>query len=183
MILNKRRKFNALLPYLGSKVKTNNGTKLLGLDSNDNDISINDVILFDYKLILTPLSEILERDVIAIAELYHPGNDRCTILRKVRDTFIVDVDSSSSTEYSLEIELNFNIKNPKHWGSSYHGSTYSNSITDISRVSVFTYLQYQGYDVQSYFLSGENLYSCNLCEYKDVVEKRDDKLEILTNDN
>ncbi len=88
------------------------------------------------------LMSITDAQVCHVAELYHPGNNRCTVISKDgKGKFKVDVDSSSSLEYSLEITLDFaNFGN-----GSIHGYEYQRGVSEINIVEVYGYLKNKGF--------------------------------------
>lgn len=106
---------------------------------------IDDTLLKGDYLLLTPLSAITDEDAIEVAKMYHPGNDRCTILRKQDFIFTIDVDSSSSVEFSLEIELDFSRTFQHSYLSKIHGRTYGGEFPDRSFLCISDFLRSKGY--------------------------------------
>jgi hypothetical protein len=103
------------------------------------------------KLIQTPLQKITDEHAIEVAKLYHPGNDRCEVLRKDnKGYFKIDVDSSSSLESSLVIELNFYKAYGTSYSSNIHGGDYNSLINELAHISVYQYLQSKGYAIPYY---------------------------------
>jgi hypothetical protein len=107
---------------------------------------------------LKSLTEVTEQEACAVAQLLHPGNDRCTIIKNLGDgRFKVDIDSRSSVEYSLEIELDFaQLTNPLAC-SHIHGIHYRQSVTMFDTIRVYLFLLERGYDVPQPSLASSSL--------------------------
>ncbi len=92
------------------------------------------------------LLSITDAHVIKVAEIYHPGNDRCTILTNYGNgRYKVDVDSSSSTEYSLVIELDFSRFGIHTWASGIHGFDYRDGINELMHFKLYEFFVINGY--------------------------------------
>jgi hypothetical protein len=64
--------------------------------------------------------------------------------------FKIDVDSSSSLEVSLAIELYFNKAYGTSYSSNVHGCEYNSLINELAHISVYQYLQSKGYAMPYY---------------------------------
>ncbi len=92
------------------------------------------------------LLSITEAHVLKVAEIYHQGNDQCTILNNYGNgRYKVDVDSSSSTEYSLVIELDFSRFGTHSWAGGIHGSDYDNGINELMHFKLYEFFVINGY--------------------------------------
>lgn len=149
------------------------GQEVVPFLNTDNDIKIIELTpsmlvqnIDDLHLMLTPLSLITNEDVIGVAKIYHPGNDRCKILQKNNLCFVVDVDSSSSTDYSLEIDLDFSRPYNYNYENSFHQRQYKSGLTDLSHIRVYQYLQSKGYALPWNNYSVEELINKEWIKYK-----------------
>lgn len=99
------------------------------------------------QVIKRRFNEITNEEAIKVAELYHPGNDRCTIENRSNDglVFIVNVDSSSSTDFSLDISLDFKNISKFEACSNIHRLDYGSSLTERRRLLVYQYLNQRNF--------------------------------------
>ncbi len=92
------------------------------------------------------LLSITDAHVLKVAEIYHPGNDQCTILKNYGNgKYKVDVDSSSSVEYSLVIELDFSRFGTHSWASGIHDSDYRHGINELMFFNLYEFFVINGY--------------------------------------
>jgi hypothetical protein len=148
--LTNESKIRFLFQYLGGIVQI---TSPAGNSFNTvlNYETLHEKYLLHSKLIKTPLQKITDDNAIEVAKLYHPGNDRCEVLRKDnKGYFKIDVDSSSSLEVSLAIELYFNKAYGTSYSSNVHGCEYNSLINELAHISVYQYLQSKGYAMPYY---------------------------------
>lgn len=117
-------------------------------------------------LLLKPISSITDEDAIEVAEILHPGNDRCSIIEKKNGKFVIDIDDSHSTEMSLIIELDFNLFIKPGICNNIHGSDFGRCLNDYNHILLFQFLQSKGYDLPQYLLGGKTLKESGLAIYK-----------------
>lgn len=119
---------------------------------------INNKKFPDHRIELKPLSAISNEDAIEVAKIFHPGNDACQILRKNKqgDLFIIDIDSSHSVEYSLQVEFNFSGQ------GNIHSHEYSSYIKESNVTEAYQYLQSRGYALPYMNYTVEDLINANV---------------------